>query len=82
MTNDTAAGAASTGEAAGWHDRDARQESTMSGLLRERSRRITVTSVLDMLIETGGQFAERRADGSGWSVAMPASGTRYEASRR
>ncbi|MFD6073918.1 hypothetical protein [Amycolatopsis lurida] len=54
----------------------------MSVLLRERSRRTTVLCVQDMLIETGGQFSERRADGSGWSAAVPAPRMPYEASCR
>lgn len=70
MTNScTAAGGPPAEEVQG---RRPGQESTTSALLRERSRRATMTSVLDRMAATGGQFAERRADGSGWSAAIPA----------
>jgi hypothetical protein len=45
---------------------------TTAELLVERSRRRTITDVLDQLGTRGGQFAERRADGSGWSACIPA----------
>uniref|UniRef100_UPI003F49137F hypothetical protein n=1 Tax=Amycolatopsis sp. CA-096443 TaxID=3239919 RepID=UPI003F49137F len=54
------------------------RESTTGAVLRERSRRATVTSVVDRIAETGGRFAERRADGSGWSVTIPAGRSRCE----
>jgi hypothetical protein len=46
--------------------------STSATLLIERSRRRTVASVLDRLVVQGGEFAERRQDGSGWSAKIPA----------
>jgi hypothetical protein len=50
---------------------DAREESVVGGMLRERSRRTTITSVLDRLLENGGEFAEQRRDGSAWSARIP-----------
>jgi hypothetical protein len=44
---------------------------TTAELLVERSRRRTISGVLDRLGVRGGQFAERRADGSGWSAQIP-----------
>lgn len=47
------------------------RQSTTESLLTERSRRRTVTSVLDHLTVHGGKFAESRADGSAWSATIP-----------
>lgn len=45
--------------------------STTAMMLTERSRRRTITSVLDRLNAHGGELAERRADGSAWSAKIP-----------
>ncbi|MFI9816905.1 hypothetical protein [Saccharothrix variisporea] len=58
-------------DTAGTNPTDGSQEPIIGALLRERSRRTTVTTVLDHLRIVGGRFAEHRADGSAWSVSVP-----------
>ncbi|MFB9902869.1 hypothetical protein [Allokutzneria oryzae] len=82
MVDDTTASGASTPETPITGGHATGPEPIVSVMLRERSRRTTMTSVLDRLVQGGGQFAELRADGSGWSVSIPASPPHHEAPAR
>jgi exosome complex RNA-binding protein Csl4 len=46
----------------------ARGQSVVADVMRERSRRATITSVLDQLARTGGTI---EVDQSGWSAQIP-----------
>ncbi|MGC7103074.1 hypothetical protein ACPZ19_51160 [Amycolatopsis lurida] len=71
MGKHTTAREAAAAERPATGDQQMPPEPIVNMLLRERSRRTTVTSVLDRLLQVGGQFTERRPDGSGWSATIP-----------